>query len=77
MTPIRLQIVPSLASFGPLLIVIGLCRSFNYSDPSGLLMFLVSMSGALTTSIAFAILIREIVSLREQLDAQTKQNSAS
>lgn len=76
MKPLRLQVLPSLASFGPLFIVIGLVFT-SRTEPTALqtaLKLTFALSGALMTSSALVIIVREIVSLRQILEAKTEEH---
>jgi hypothetical protein len=73
MMPFRLQILPTLAAFGPLFVVIGMIVPiFKTPGWPSLLAFVFAIGGALMTSIALSIMFREIIRLRQLLEAKTQ-----
>ena len=72
MIPFRLQMLPTLAAFGPLFVVLGMMVPvLKMPGWQGLLAFVFAIVGALMTSIAMTILFREIMNLRKLLDSKS------
>ena len=76
MTPLRLQILPTLASFGPLFIVIGLVFTSQNEPASFQTAFRMTfaIAGACITSTALGIIASEILRLRQVLEASRAES---